>query len=263
MHWLCKLKGHDFVYEPPIVYCQRCGEFRHNPTTKPAGIKNTDAEIRDGVWSDSTKAPGANIDAKISNAGVDPAIVRREAGVQGWAKALQQGQPRGMATSVTGGGSVTFDKFGANVSAGTTTGDTARVMTVYMYAPDTLDLIKFVATYSTNYNTPLTDDVEIGLSDTGVNTDVGAYLDLTTQEYHAGATTSAAATPALGDLTVLLIEIDFAAGETRFEQRGGVSESATIAEVNFPYEARINTNSNGTGETLRMQFIKEVYIASK
>lgn len=28
--------------------------------------KNTDAEIRDGVWSDGTKAPGANLDKAIS-----------------------------------------------------------------------------------------------------------------------------------------------------------------------------------------------------
>lgn len=31
MHWLCKLFGHDFEYDPPLVYCKRCGEYKHNP----------------------------------------------------------------------------------------------------------------------------------------------------------------------------------------------------------------------------------------
>jgi len=35
MSWLCKLIGHDFEHDPPVLYCRRCGEAKHNPTSAP------------------------------------------------------------------------------------------------------------------------------------------------------------------------------------------------------------------------------------
>jgi len=263
MHWLCKLKGHDFVYEPPIVYCQRCGEFRHNPTTKPAGIKNTDAEIRDGVWSDSNKAPGANIDAKISEAGVDPAIVKRQAGVQGVSLFLGGTQPRQILTETVGGGSVSFNVNGANVSAGTTTGDTAEIHSISRTWAGNVDLIRTVVLYVCDWAPPYTDDVEIGSCYHVVNADNGGYLDLTTEEYHAGASTAAATTPAADSYSVLIVEQDFVDGETRFEQRGAVNETATIAAVDEGTFGICTMESNGGGGLIRIAFLKQEIFGSK
>jgi len=320
MHWLCKLFGHDFTYEPPLIYCQRCGEYMHNPfQSGGAGVKNTDAEIRDGVWSDSNKAPGANIDATISsrsshsladvegeiqdetgapsadnqtlydilanadqgtlttsgdsiadriddyvsNAGVNPAIVRREAGVQGWAQSFQYVQPDEVATSTTGGGSVTFEDIGAKMTAGTTSGDTAKLKGLDLQYTDYVDLIKLVAVITSRSTTPPTDDVEIGICRDGVNTDAGAYLDFTAQQYHAGYTTTAATVPAGNEPIVLVVEIDYAAGESRFEQRGAVNETATIADTNPPEWVIAQLNSNGGGEIYTLNYVKEIIIGSK
>jgi len=319
MNWLCKLIGHKIRHSGDILFCERCGWAKHNPTTPPAGVKNTDAEIRDGVWSDSNKAPGANIDAAISsrsshslanvegeiqdetgapsadnqtlydilanadqgtlttsgdsiadriddyvsNAGVDPAIVRRKAGVQGWAHSLPYTQPDEIGTEVTGGGSVSFTKDGAVTNPGTTTGDVAKVYSLNNPYSDSLDLLRFVGIITPWVTTPYTDDTEVGLTHPNVNNDYGAYLDLTAEEYHAGASTSAATLPAQYSTSVLIIEIDFAAGETRFEQRGSVSETATIADTSAPYNGRVLMNSNGAGDELYTRFMKEMYIGSK
>jgi len=38
MSWICKLAGHDFKHDPPILYCRRCGKFKHNPTSIPPAV---------------------------------------------------------------------------------------------------------------------------------------------------------------------------------------------------------------------------------
>lgn len=195
--------------------------------------------------------------------GVNPAIIRREADVQGWAVSLQYSQPSEISTAVTGGGSVTFDQYGMEANPGTTAGDTADVESLNLGTFDALDLHKFIAVIEPRAPTPLTDDAEVGFISSGVNVDNGAYLDLTTGEYHAVATTSAATLPAENECSVLIIEKDFALGETRFEQRGAVNESVTIGAVGSVAYDRVATASNGSGDGVLLAFIKEVYIGSK
>jgi len=40
MNWLCKLFGHKIRHSGDILYCERCGWARHNPTSRPAGIRD-------------------------------------------------------------------------------------------------------------------------------------------------------------------------------------------------------------------------------
>jgi len=311
MHWLCKLFGHDFKYEPPLVYCQRCGEYKHNPFRSAGGVKNTDAEIRDGVWSDSTKAPGANIDAAISsrsshsladvegeiqdetgtpsadnqtlydilanadqgtlttsgdsiadriddyisNAGVDPATVRREAGVTGFRKMMGTSQPREIATSVSGG-SVTFDSNGAHVTAGTTSGDTAALLPVdWLDGPGQVGIIKAVIIFKPEQATPYGDAFRVGI-DSGVTAGDGAVLNLMDGVYEAGGTTASATLPAQNEWSTLSIEVDFDVGETRFQQEGDVSESVTIGNVGSMFDNGTHSTSNGNGEEVCIKFIK-------
>jgi len=309
MHWLCKLKGHDFVYEPPIVYCQRCGEFRHNPTSAPAGIKNTDAEIRDGVWSDSTKPPGANIDAAIStrsshsladvegeiqdetgapsadaqtlydilanadqgtlttsgdsiadriddyisNAGVDPAIVKRQSKLNGWSKSMQYSAPREVSTAVSGGASATFGDNGVALSPGTTTGDEVYLKGIDFGGVGGISHIITGILYVCVDAPPLTDSIELGHLFTSANMDRGGYLDLTSQVYHAAATTAGATTPAVDDATLLIVDQDFVNSQTVFTQEGGVDETVTIGSVdNTTSGGLVVGESNGAGETIRV-----------
>jgi len=46
---LCKLGFHDWKHSPPIFYCRRCGEAKHNPTSvpPPAGAGQPDFIIHD------------------------------------------------------------------------------------------------------------------------------------------------------------------------------------------------------------------------
>jgi len=286
VHWLCKLFGHSFEYEPPLVYCKRCGEYKHNPFRSAGGISLADVE---GEIQDETGAPSADnqtlydilanadqgtlttsgdsiadrIDDYISNAGVDPAIVKRESGIFGFECSLANSAPREI-TTTTSGGAVNFtSEDGMAVNPSTTSGNTAKVKTI---GPGfgSFDLRKIVTAIKPLDPTPFADDFEAGFTGYGVNTDSGAYIDFTTAEYHAGTNTAAATLPGQGNVSILIIESDSAANETRFEQRGAVNESVTVAGASSPNtDERIQVNSNGNGERVGFLFWKEMWIASK
>lgn len=227
------------------------------------GIKNTEAEIRDGVVNDATKFAGANIDAKISEAGVDPAIVRREARAQGFSTTLINSQPREIITSTIGSGEILWTSSGASVSAGVTSGDAAKLRALNALYLGGVELLKATVIFIPYDTPPFTDDAEIGWLTTNVGGTSGAYLDLTSGEYIAGASSSAATLPAAEEISILAIEIDFNAGETRFKQRGSVTEDVTIAEVSLPNQGLCIMNSNTIGETIYVMYASYIVIGEK
>jgi len=42
VNWLCKLIGHKIRHSGKILYCERCGWAKHNPTSPPAGVTDHD-----------------------------------------------------------------------------------------------------------------------------------------------------------------------------------------------------------------------------
>lgn len=99
----------------------------------------------------------------------------------------------------------------------------------------------------------------------GINiADEGVGLDLTNEIYRVGGTT----TPATvnvdnGQVSKLVVEMDTAAGETRFRQSGAVNETATIGLNPFAKRASpvVRSESNGEGgESLYLRFQKEELI---
>jgi len=188
-------------------------------------------------------------------------IVRKEAGVQGWESALTQSQPDRLTVVTTGGGTVSFIENGASVSPGATAGDTAGLEALRgtNYVPG-ISMIKIATVYQSLDATPLTDDFELGGPSDSVNSDSGAYLDLTSGEYHAGVSTKDATLPSSQEGVLLEIEIDLEEGETRFSQSGAVEESETIGEADGGIMNLITSNSNGVGETVQLLYARQVVL---
>lgn len=174
------------------------------------GVKNTSQEILDAVTSDSTAFAGGNIsnldalvssrsshadpdpngyiDAPVSNAGVDPDIVRQESIPLTMLNDFHYSQPSSVTTSATGSASVTFGENGGHVDVGSTSGDTAQIKMGRQDNPSArYHIIKLF--FNTVVTPPTGDIVRVGI---GTNNDpYGAFLDLSNEVVKVNSTTQA------------------------------------------------------------------------
>jgi hypothetical protein len=154
-----------------------------------------------------------------------------------------------MTKSSSGSASVEFRRSGALLRGSATAGDSASIYGFHNVAfGEFSEIHTLIGYWILGANPPYTDDAELGTMETSVNSDVGAYLDFTTGEYHAGATTAAATLPGNFENCLLKIEQDFVNNETRFGQSGAVDESVTVADVEVGKEAIGQYVSNGADE---------------
>lgn len=183
--------------------------------------------------------------------------VLKESGLQGWEAVMAYTEPDHVNTFSTGGGSDSYIDTGASLSAGITAGDRAYINGMNAIRYDGLQGFRTVIAYTPNDTTPLTDSVEIGWFGAGIGSG-GAALDLTNGQYRTTTNTAPATLPTAGETAFLTIEIDITNNETRFEQTGGVTETATIAEADVPLAYRmVLLESNGTGETLEIPYMRQ------
>lgn len=182
--------------------------------------------------------------------------LKQETGIWGWEKALINGQPREVEVSTSGNGSVTFNNRGAAITPGGTAGDVAELKGMLVDG-NPATYVKTVLPYNLDHFPPSTDEIELGWMDDTINQDRGAYVDFTSEELHAGASTISL-TPPREDIVV--IEIDGKAGETRFKFLNS-DISKTINEANFDLYRGIGlTESNGAGQVLRIRYVRQAMI---
>ena len=183
-------------------------------------------------------------------------------GVRGIEATPLYNSPRHFRDRATGSADIRYTHYGARVSGSATAGDVAKLDGLHNPTVTSYSEVHTVISYWTTGDAPpYTDDVELGVMDNGINADAGAYLDFTTGEYHAGATTAAATLPSNFDAALLRIEQDLANGETRFYQRGKVNEDVTVADVSSGQYVILQYNSNGAGSnTFGVPYYRQVFV---
>jgi len=82
MNWLCKLFGHKIRHSGDILYCERCGWAKHNPTSPPAGV--TDHDELTGVSPDDHHAQDHETRHESGGADAIPAGSLNPQPPEGW-----------------------------------------------------------------------------------------------------------------------------------------------------------------------------------
>jgi len=227
---------------------------------EPSADAQTIYDILANADIDGLTTQGNSLSDRIK--GNIPSTLKRESALFGWQSALTYTQPDRVATSTTGGGSVTFGEEGAEVKPGTTAGDVARLKG-YFADHARSGKVKTAFIFYLQTAPPYTNEFEMGWMDLNVNQDIGAYIDLTSEEYHAGTTTQALPSLNANAITLLEIEIGFDVGETEFHLKqpdAGVDETVTLSETNRGRRGMVISNSNGASEAVRVFYAKQVVI---
>jgi hypothetical protein len=156
--------------------------------------------------------------------------------------------PDEIGVSSSGNAKYNSKDYGLWVGDSGTSGDTAGMTTLSTASVN--DFSKIISLFDLwVLESPVTDDIEIGsIDDSGVNTDAGAYYDLTADQYHLAGATAAATNPGSYTNTRLIIEKDQTNNETTFTQVGPVNESVTFSDVDDGNGNIVAYNSNGNSD---------------
>ena len=186
--------------------------------------------------------------------------VQDGSGLIGWESILHNRIPPELKTSTTGGATATAEQYGINLSCGTTAGDVSYLLDFdTLYAAEGLRKHTVEGLLRQPNNQP-TDDVEIGqLTNDGVNVDGGAYIDLTTKEFHVGSQTQTFNFTYTLDIKHIKVVIDYEAGETRF-YIGSNNDSASgtipaVSDNRLQHVAGIK--SNGNGDSIQLMWMRQ------
>lgn len=215
------------------------------------------------ILSDGTPFDGANIDAKISEAGVSEDIVIEDSGLFGTQDHFYRELPRIAASTVGTEGSVTPTSTGTRVESGTDTGFGARLEYAQYFngfAPDPSASFKKLQRricFSVADTTPFTDRFDIGFSGNTVASDNPIGIDLANSQYFVNSTTETATLPDQTEIVLLTITIDYETGETTFEQNGAVTETKTINDAIAPGRGNIVTCESGNNEEILIHWVRE------
>lgn len=169
----------------------------------------------------------------------------------------------GFTSSASGGGSVTHTAYGMELSAGTTSGDTARAgqYTSMAWKEYRLGVLEY--NFLPKTTTPWTDDCNVGTikPGAGVGQTGGGdmYVDLKNEQYVHGSNTLAF-NSSIGSRTRITFVTDFRNGDTTVYRDGSKVGTMTGPDSWGDSLFVFALNSNGNGETIRVQRAEAVLL---
>lgn len=171
-------------------------------------------------------------------------------------------QPDELATSTSGGGSVSFTKMGAKLSAGTTSGDISRIVSRQWWSASQADKVIAAFEYEPAEATPWTDNATIGLCHFDPTNSNNYAYDLANEEYRVGNNSIASSfSLASNDRCFLRFETDYNDETTKIiHQSRANREVVEFDAAPSPKQRIVTIDSNGAGETVNLKYAGIVYV---
>lgn len=210
---------------------------------------NSKKSILEAVTTDSTPFEGSDIDAKISSAGLDIAKLRTRAGLLGYKEFFIHSISNKVSVTANGGATFNVSENGLRMDAGITNGDTA---TLDVWNPtSTTRNLELDVLFDASPGKVVGD---IGLTNSSVDSDFGAYLHLKDSTVHVDGT-SKSINSNFGGFYRLNIRIDRTNNETTFRLVGKSSVDDTVVISDTPDRVASTVaqiKSEGRGRNMRV-----------